>query len=132
MTKPKTILTELSHRALQQRIGSANRRLRLLEEEQARRQKIKIYGTDTPDGLTDYEYQVVAEFSLTVKAQNEADAGRIVEEGDWLCWYFVNPGDNIIVTDCEINAEIDPDAMMTLDNILEHTGILDGPVAGEA
>jgi hypothetical protein len=132
MTKPKTILTELSRHALQQRLVSANRRLRLLEEEQARREKIKTYGTVTPDGLADYEYQVEAEFSLIVKAQNEADAARIVDESGWLYWYFTSPGDEVIVVDWAINAEIDRDAMMTHDDMPEHTGSLDGPMAGEA
>jgi len=106
MTQTKTNLRDLSNRSLNNRIWSAEKRLRLMLEEEARREKIRAYGTETPDGLIEYECCITYEFALTVKAKNEDDARRVVDEDGWLEWYCTNPAKNVTVDDHGISGEI--------------------------
>jgi hypothetical protein len=106
MTQAKTNLRDLSNRSLRNRISSAEDRLWLMREEEARREKINAYGTDTPRGLIEYECSVTFEFALTVRAKNEIDAKRIVDEDGWLEWYSTSPANNVTVDDFSTSGEI--------------------------
>jgi hypothetical protein len=106
MAQAKTNLRDLSNRSLRNRISSAENRLWLMREEEARREKINAYGTDTPGGLIEYECSVTFEFALTVRAKNEIDAKRIVDDDDWLEWYSTNPANNVTVDDCTTSGEM--------------------------
>jgi hypothetical protein len=105
MTQAKTKLTDLSTRNLRNRIVSAENRLWALRKEEARRDKIKTYGTDTPD-LIEHEITVTMEFMLSVKAKDAGDAKRIVDEDAWFDWYLTNPANNVSVEDYYTSAEI--------------------------
>jgi hypothetical protein len=80
MTQAKTNLSDLPIRSLRNRIASAKARLSLMEKEMDRRERVKVYGTDTPTGLKTYYVRMIQDSSLTVQARDEADAERVVEE----------------------------------------------------
>jgi hypothetical protein len=105
MTQSKTKLTDLTIAALRKRISSTERRLWLMREEEARREKIITYGSDTPEGLREYEIAVTFEFALTVRAKDAADAQRIVDEDEWL-GYSTDPGEQIQVIESDSSATI--------------------------
>jgi len=127
MTQAKTNLRDLSNRSLRNRISSAKNRLWLMREEEARREKIITYGTDKPDGLIEYDCCVTYDFPLTVKAKNEADAQRVVDEDGWLEWYFTNPAKNVTVDDYPIIGEIYTEVKSD-DELTAEPTLLDAPV----
>jgi hypothetical protein len=103
MKKPKTKLSDLTKRTLNNRITSAERRIYDMKEELARRERIARYGTETPE-LREFNVAVDATFWTTVKAKDEADAIAVLDGGevDFLEWYSTMPGEPIQVDDYQI------------------------------
>lgn len=96
MTKPKTKLSDLTKRSLNNRITSAEWRVYDLKEELDRREKIARYGTETPE-LREFNIAAMAEFSTRVQAKDEADAIRVFENSGWLDWDDTQPGGAVVV-----------------------------------
>jgi hypothetical protein len=131
MTKSKINLTDLTTKSLKKRILSADKRIYALREELARREKIAVYGTDTPE-LNTYFVAVEASFSLTVQAVDKADARRVVDEAEWLEWYNTTPGDAVSVYDWMVEpGEPDTDEEPDTDRDVPAVTVVQRPISSD-
>ena len=104
MNKPKTKLSDLTKRSLNNRIASADRQIYDMREELARREKVARYGTETPE-LSEFNIAVEVTFWLTVQAKDEADATTVLNEAGWLGWYNTSPGEGIRVDNYSVESD---------------------------
>ena len=104
MFKPKTKLSDLTKRSLNNRLASAERRIYDMKEELVRREKIARYGTETPE-LPEFNIAVEATFWLTVQGKDAADATTVLDETEWLAWYNTSPGQGIRVDDYSVESD---------------------------
>jgi hypothetical protein len=104
MNKHKTNLHDFTDRQLVDRLHSAERRVYDMKGEVTRRERLGLYGSDTPD-LQAFNVAVTANFWTTVRAKDKADAIRVLEEIGWLEWDGSTPGNAVAVDDHTIEYE---------------------------